>query len=247
MPIKLSIITVVDNSFNNLHTLSENIKPILENDQIEWVIKDSGRCKKTLRWGNKNKNKNLIFISSKDSGIYDALNLAIIESKGLYYLVVGSDDLLIKENIFKLLEKIDLFINYEVISFPVMTTNGLIRVNKYIPTFINIRSLISSHSVGTLIKKNVHFKYGFYKPHYKILADSYFISLIKKNKILQLEYMYLGTFSLNGVSSKKNIVIIFEAFKYHIDLGHNFLLQCLILIVRFLLLIVRFLRFKIKY
>ena len=247
MPTKLSIITVVDDSYNNLLILAENIKPILENDQIEWVIKDSGRCKKTLQWGNKNKVKNLIFISSKDNGIYYALNLAIIESKGTYYLVVGSDDSLIKENIFRLLEKIDSFTNFDVISFPVMTIKGLVRVNKYLPISVNIKSLIASHSVGTLIKKNVHFKYGFYKERYKILADSYFISLIKKNKILQLEYMYLGTFSLNGVSSKKNIVIIFEAFKYHIDLGHNFLLQCLILIVRFLLLIVRFLRFKIKY
>lgn len=234
MPIKLSIITVVNDSFNNLHKLAENIKPILENDQIEWIIKDSGRCKKTLQWGNKNKNKNLIFISSKDSGIYDALNLAIIESKGLYYLVVGSDDSLIKENIFKLLEKIDLFINYEVISFPVMTINGLVRVNKYIPIFVNVKSLIASHSVGTLIKKNVHFKYGFYKPHYKILADSYLISLIKKNKILQLENIHLGTFSINGISSQKNIGKILEAFKYHTNLNHNFFLQCVILILRYI-------------
>ena len=239
MPIKLSIITVVDNSFNNLHTLSENIKPILENDQIEWVIKDSGRCKKTLRWGNKNKNKNLIFISSKDSGIYDALNLAIIESKGLYYLVVGSDDLLIKENIFRLLEKIDSFTNFDVISFPVMTIKGLVRVNKYLPISVNIKSLIASHSVGTLIKKNVHFKYGFYKPHYKILADSYFISLIKKNKILQLENIHLGTFSLNGISSKINIERIHEAFKYNINLNHNFFLQCVIVIVRYIILMTK--------
>ena len=77
-----------------------------------------------------------------------------------------------------------------------------------------MRAFISCHSVGALIKKNLHLKYGFYSNKFPIVADQLFIkkccqlgATVKKIDIL------VGEFGLNGVSTEDTIGTCVEFFR----------------------------------
>jgi hypothetical protein len=234
MPL-ISIITASHKNISGLKNLYERINKIQSND-FNWVIKDSGACKETSLWLAGLVDTKIQYDNSIDSGIYNALNTAIKISAAKYYITVGSDDDLNAESFDLLLNNLkeNSFLSADVIALPVIINDTIKHRNKLIPSFISATGLISSHSVGTVIKKELHFEFGYYDESYKILSDSLFIVKIYRNnkKFIYPKLKPLGSFSLSGISNNNHSLKIIEAYNYNIELGGSRILQSILLMLR---------------
>lgn len=95
--IKVSIITVCKNSESYLtETINSVISQTYPN--IEYIIIDGGSSDSTLEIIDRYSDQISMFLSEKDSGMYDAINKGLKMSTGDYILILNSDDLLAKKN-----------------------------------------------------------------------------------------------------------------------------------------------------
>jgi hypothetical protein len=232
---KLSIITASHQNLDGLAALKTQIQPAL-GDQINWIIKDSACCDSSLQWGNHLNDHNIHFFSSPDSGIYSALNYALEQSASEFYLVVGSDDSLNTESLFNVsaMLRTDSFDNLDVISFPVIINGNIFRKKRMRPIWVSIGGLISSHSVGTIIRRELHSSIGKYQEEFKILADALFLRQAYQSgaKFKNFNFPVIGSFSTHGVSSTQHARRILEAYSYNVSCGDSPALQAFLMMLR---------------
>ena len=135
-------------------------------------------------------NSNLMIISSYDSGIYDALNQALLHVKTPYYLVLGDDDTLDEQVLFDSLLKysqILIALNPSVIKFK--------SYNK------STKKIASYHSVSHILKVDLHMRYGYYSKLFKIASDQLFLNKISKEITFESNEI-IGIYGGDGISSK---------------------------------------------
>jgi glycosyltransferase involved in cell wall biosynthesis len=232
----LSIVTPVHDNLSGIKNIYHDLcQLICCNNGLIWIIKDSGSSTEIIKWHKAVNKSNIILISNKDFGIYDAINLAIKHSPSKYYLVVGSDDRIYNKNINLLLSNLtdNKYRDFDMISFPVIVSGILRRRRRYIPLSWSISSLISSHSCGLIIKKSLHDKIGYYSLDYAILSDSL---LILKFHYLGLNIYYenfpIGIFNADGISSSLSFKRAIESYKYQVECGSSKYLQLIYYSIR---------------
>lgn len=95
---KISIITVC---YNSEKTIEETIRSVVKQtyQNIEYIIIDGASNDKTLEIIEKYKNKIAVFISEKDSGIYNAMNKGIEHSTGDILYFLNANDYLFDKNV----------------------------------------------------------------------------------------------------------------------------------------------------
>lgn len=231
-----------------LELIYKEIVSILSSE-LQWIIKDSGYSTTVIDWYKLKSNNNIKLIVSKDSGIYDALNTAIKYVNSNYYLVLGSDDLIISNGIKDLLFnlKLNKYKNYDFISFPVLKKNQVYDRRNYIPVSWSVSSIVVSHSCGLVINKSVHSMIGLYSTKYKILSDSLLILKAYKLKCnFYHENFVIGSFCTEGISSNLTVLRSIEAFKIQIESGSLPLLQIIFIIIRIFCLNLKKLQFLIR-
>ena len=117
----ISVVTVVKNDLTRLKKTILSLKNIYNDSQFEHLIIDGLSDDKTSSFVKKLKQrkKNIIFLSSKDKGIYDAMNKGIEISNGDLLIFINAGDELIvnKRNLINKLNKFEL-LNTDVICFP---------------------------------------------------------------------------------------------------------------------------------
>lgn len=91
VPPFLSIITVVYNNLSGLQFTFQSINSQTSSD-FEWLIIDGGSTDGTREWVATLSCPNLIFISEKDNGLYDAMNKGIAKASGKYLWFMNSGD-----------------------------------------------------------------------------------------------------------------------------------------------------------
>ena len=98
---KVSIITVV---YNNKKTILDAILSVRNQTyrHIEHIIIDGGSIDGTLEIIKDNLNENIILISEKDNGLYDAMNKGIKLATGNVIGILNSDDMYNNFNTIKL-------------------------------------------------------------------------------------------------------------------------------------------------
>ena len=182
----LSIITVVKNDSINIE---KTIKSIISqnNQEIEYILIDGKSSDGTLQIAQKFYNKIDKIISSKDRGIYDAMNTGIKNSSGKYIGFCNSGDVLKKNSlkiIIKFLKKdIDILfgtVKRNYISATIIKSGFNLNRLKYNFDFA------TSHSTGFYIKKNFHNKIGYYDLNFRCSADYDFYLRILKQKNLKI-------------------------------------------------------------
>jgi glycosyltransferase involved in cell wall biosynthesis len=180
---------------------------------FEWVVADGVSSDGTLDLlnGFGARSPWVRYISEPDFGVYHALNKAIAAARGQYYVVAGADDLL----------DADALARYaEVAAGGADVVLARVRRNgKVIGGFYPNRAWIGtarvfagSHSVGMLIRTDLHQRFGFYARRFPLLADVFFLkTLLRSGSVRFVTADFVaGTFAEGGLTTVNKLQILAE-------------------------------------
>jgi glycosyltransferase involved in cell wall biosynthesis len=231
------IISIIIATLNSEKTLPHLLDSVYEQDcldNFEIIFIDGNSEDATLELI-ENHPLNSILVSEIDFGIYDALNKGIKISSGEFYLVIGSDDYFVRGAFSKLIHEIKTNSGYDLYLFPVIKGNKIVRPRKlnYLRRIISWSWIFSSHSMGTLIKKDLHNYLGFYSNKYPLLADGdFFKKAIINCSTIHISNVTLGVFGSEGVTSLKSVQLVGETWMIQVENGENIFIQTILLILR---------------
>lgn len=207
---KISIITIC---YNSSKTIEQTIQSVLKQDykNIEYIIKDGGSKDDTMKIVESYESKfdgRLKYVSTRDNGLYDAMNVGIKMATGDIIGLLNSDDILASENIISKIAA-----EFENKSCDVVYSNLLFMDQETMS--IPVRNFIShklSKKLGwhpphpTLyLKKEIYNTIGLFNTNYRIAADyDFMLRLIKSNYIFcyvneYFVFMRSGGISTNGI------------------------------------------------
>lgn len=196
----ISIITVTYNAASVLPGLIESLRAQTDRD-FEWVVVDGGSTDGTVELLKAASDVVGKWVSEPDFGIYDAMNKAIRRAKGDYYLVCGADDRLAQSAVANY-RQVAMQTNAEMLSACVETTSGVIRPGRGQTWRRGHAAFVSHHSVGVLIRRELHERFGYYSRRFPIAADQLFIKRVCMTPGVQFVTMdfVAGNYSTEGVS-----------------------------------------------
>lgn len=229
---KISVITAAYNAESCIQNLIESLRAQKDKD-FEWVVVDGASTDRTLEILKSITDLNIKIISEPDFGIYDALNKGIKTCSGEYYLVAGADDVFYENAIQDY--KSGIGHSVDIITGIVHKNGHSVHVRKGGAWLFDQCAYITRHSIGALIKKNLHLQYGFYSRKFPIAADQLFIMQCCENgaKTIQLDSV-VGEFGTSGVSSEDLIGTCTEKFRVQILLGKNKWIQFILFVLKIL-------------
>lgn len=207
--IQLSIITI---NFNNREGLSRTFESVFsrKKEGMEYLVIDANSNDGSKELIEQNKDKIDLSISESDKGIYDGMNKGISLANGKYVIFINSGDLLIHENILKLIEENDQDVIYG--NTKIQYTNGFEREAVAFPKEDLWKSLPFVHQSvlvkGELLKKNPFDLTYKFCSDYELFCrlESHNASWIKLNEtIAQIE--------AGGVSDEKRDEATTEVFE----------------------------------
>jgi hypothetical protein len=223
----LNIICCVHDNFHGISNVFARFQEI-QSDKVRLIIKDSGACKRTAVFFSELADDRVIFDNAHDNGIYNAINQVLKKYCSIkdQYLVLGSDDEINPISLDKYINEKN-FQLHAIHVFSVIKSGKLHQPTNNNFLFISLHPLIASHSLGCAIPVQLHYKYGFYDETYKILADSKFLTDVLARDVVRIisHNICMGQFGANGISSTDISTRIFEAYRYHIELGYNKYIQ----------------------
>lgn len=232
MSIRISIITATFNASKLIPNLINSLRAQSDND-FEWVIADGGSddgTQEILDLAACSLNINLD--SRPDFGIYDALNRAIRLSTGDYYLVLGADDTLYPDAISDF-RKHAIASNADIIAAKIMCDGKIVSMRRPWPWLHGAFAYVSSHAVGSLIRRSLHEKLGFYSAKYPIAADQLFLlHAVKSGARVVSVNLIAGEFCSKGLSGTDILGVLSEGFRVQVKMGNNSFFQFLIFILR---------------
>lgn len=221
---KITLITATLNSEKVIGTLAQSITKQSDNN-FNWIIQDGLSDDKTLEILKNYNIPNLTIYSEKDTGIYDAFNKALSNCDTEYYLVVGSDDILEPDAIKNYNYHIKLN-KPDIVASRWRVGNKIYRPFRNLGWLKGMNGLSSSHSVATLIKKNLHERFGYYSLKFPICADALFIKIcIYNGANISYADFISGTFTVGGFSSKNKFKTLKEQYEIQKLTEKNILLQ----------------------
>ena len=233
----LSIITVC---FNSEKTIKRTINSILNQSEtnFEYIIIDGKSTDSTLKIIEsfedefKKKSIHFLYISEKDSGIYQAFNKGIKLSSGDWISFIGSDDYYLKD---ALKEYFNVIKNNDTkrIDYVYSNVNLVDRNNKIIKSindnwkWSKFKRYMNIPHVGSLHNINYFKKYGFFDESYSIAAD--YELLLRANKNLKtFKVNEITVKMLDGGASNKSVLRAFkETFKAKNKTGKINFFTCL--------------------
>jgi hypothetical protein len=191
-----------------------------------WVIIDSNSTDGTVEHFLNIKDSWIQFLSEKDNGIYDGLNKGLSLTKTKYYVVSGSDDLPNVDVLLDLILKNKLS-EPDLILGNVIYENGIIKSPLIDLKYIK-NSRLSFHSIGTIIKTDLHKKIGKYSNTLRLASDELFFQKIMEfdNFSYFLSEEIFGFYSNTGVSAKNKYLSTLEMFyvKYSTHKPNSYIL-----------------------
>ncbi|MEQ1620720.1 MAG: glycosyltransferase [Methylococcales bacterium] len=229
----ISIITATYNAAEVLPRLISSLRSQTDKD-FEWVISDGASTDGTVEIAQSARDLNLVLDSRPDFGIYDALNRAIQLSTGEYYLVLGADDLLYPEAIASFRRLINTS-EADLITAQVLADGVINSVRRPWPWLYGQFAYVSSHAVGTLIRKSLHDQFGLYSRRFPIAADQLFLKKVGDNgaRILKAHFV-AGEFSTQGTSGNDILGTLTEGLRVQLMTGEKRFWQVLIFFLRLL-------------
>jgi glycosyltransferase involved in cell wall biosynthesis len=233
-PVSISVITATFNAGLHLPRLIASLEAQTDGD-FTWIIADGASSDNTLGLiEDASKSIDIKVDSHADCGIYDALNHAIQMCDTDYYIVAGADDAF----------EPDAIRNYrwaaegsehDLITSSVRADG----VNKPWPRnwewLYGQFAHVSSHSIGLMVRKDLHLRFGQYRQDLYIAADQKFIlDCIHGGAVLRRADFVAGDFTTSGTSGTDVLRSLLEWFAVMVSVGHGLLPQLVILSSRLL-------------
>lgn len=210
---RISVITATRNVAATLPALYDSLCA-QDYPDFEWIIADGGSTDGTIGLLQEFRARSpwVHFVSEPDGGIYDAINRAVARATGDYYVVAGADDLFNRDALSKYAE----FATRDGadVVFARVLKGGRV-IGGFEPDKVWVgpsRIFASSHSVGTLFRKDLHQRFGRYSHRFPLLADVYFLKLLYRAgsvKFLDTDFI-AGTFSEGGATSGNQLQLLAE-------------------------------------
>ena len=201
----VSIVTVV---FNAGRTIEETIQSVLTQSykNIEYIIIDGKSNDSTVDVIKKHESSIKYWISEIDSGVYDAMNKGIDQSKGDWLIFLGADDKLFDELV---IEKLIIATQLDQKGQEnplVIFGNTLYSSGKYFRSFVNVRTLIRNtiQHQSAIYHKSLFNNFR-YDSSLRINSD-YELNLILYLKNIQVKYINstIAVCSCGGLSTDFN-------------------------------------------
>ena len=201
----ISVITVV---LNGEKYLEEAILSIIKQtyNNIEFIIIDGGSTDRSLDIIQKYENNIDLWISEKDSGLYNAMNKGIALSSGDFVGFVGSDDYLYLNTLEKLAKAAKKeTIDYTVGSVDIILENGQLKEKILVlPNFLMQNRFIfdmATHHLSFYVSRKIINKIGNFDENFNIRSDyDMTIRVISKSKKKFNFTDSVGSFREGGVS-----------------------------------------------
>jgi len=179
------------------------------------LVKDRAKCQTKV-------------IVSEDFSIYHGMNKALADIDTDYYLVVGSDDRLDAGTV----EFINRTIReqaFDLLFGAVMINGRKVRPGNKLGWLFAMHGVGSSHSVGTIIRTDLHKRFGAYSKRYPVLADQFFIKSVIYGgaKIIRSDQVF-GYYSIGGFSGTHALDYLTDLLKLQLQTEKYWLLQLLL-------------------
>jgi glycosyltransferase involved in cell wall biosynthesis len=212
---KLSVITIV---YNNVKDIERTMRSVLNQTypNIEYIIVDGASTDGTRDVIDKYKNKLAVFISEKDSGIYDAMNKGMALATGDYLLFMNSGDEIystdtVKE-VFESSPGADIY--YGETEMFNEEWHSLGRRRHSAPETFNWKSFKQGMSIShqaIYVKRSLALPYDL---QYKYSADIDWIIKVAKNaSSIVNTHMYVAKYLVGGISKQKHMASLKERFR----------------------------------
>ncbi|RYG31233.1 MAG: glycosyltransferase [Burkholderiales bacterium] len=226
----ISIITATYNVRDTIVPLTASLKAQTSAD-FEWIVVDGASTDGTQLLLAQMQGLPLRWISEPDFGIYHALNKGLGMASGDYYLVVGADDQLEPHAI----ESFSAALKSapDVVSAPVWIEDVLMRPRDAKDWFRSGPPMVAAHSVGTLMRRDLHQRLGWYSRRYPIAADTFFLlrAVEAGCRFIEIDKP-VGRFGRDGVSSVDVLGALCESLRANIEVRGQLLLQLAMFAVR---------------
>lgn len=230
----ISVITATLNAGKFIGHLAADLDAQTDGD-FQWIVVDGGSTDDTLNQFPEALEARITIIQERDFGIYDALNKALRRCQSDYYLVIGADDRLRPDAIagYRRLAEVSAA---DIVAASVKDGNVVAMSGRGKPWLRGHSAYLSHHSAGTLIRRSLHDRFGFYSHAFPIAADQLFVkrSVLGGAKLHCAPEFVAGEFSRTGVSSVQFTATLFEFTLVQLRTETNRALQLLIFIGRLL-------------
>ncbi|MGZ5800840.1 MAG: glycosyltransferase [Burkholderiaceae bacterium] len=229
--ITISIITATYNAAALLPTLIDSLRVQTDKD-FEWIVADGGSTDGTLALLKNIRDLNIVISSQPDFGIYDALNRAIKLATNEYYIVMGADDSFFPDAI-RNFRQAAAHSGAEIVTAEVLIAGQVLKTKEGKCWRFGLNGFISAHSVGTMFRKTLHQKFGFYSRKFPIAADQLFvIQACQGGASRHVVNFISGKFGTSGISTSDYLGTILEFFRVQIITKHNKIFQLVLLWMR---------------
>jgi glycosyltransferase involved in cell wall biosynthesis len=218
----ISIITATYNAEKLLPNLVSSLRAQTDK-RFEWIVVDGASKDGTVEILKSIEDLPISWISESDFGIYDALNKGIKLAQGEYYLVLGADDWLYPDAIGNYIESI-IRTSPDILTAGVKYGNGKVLYRPKGRSWFNGQmAFVTGHAVGSVYRKCLHDKVGFFSKKYPITADQLFTKKAVQSgaNVVCCDFV-AGCFGSAGVSSVDIAGVLTEFFRVQLETERKF-------------------------
>ena len=228
----ISIATATFNADDQLPGLIDSLRAQTDRN-FEWIVVDGASSDTTIDLLSASGDIVSAWISEPDFGIYDALNKAIRLSTGEYYLVLGADDKLHPDAIAKYRQHATLS-GADFVTASILLDGHVSAGRKGRSWWNGMFAYVSGHSVGTLIRRSLHDRFGYYSRRFPVAADMYFIktACMSPNVCVHQADFVAGEHGKAGVSSVDKAATFCDCFRVQLETEPGKLRQILLFILK---------------
>lgn len=220
-----TFVTIVTSTLNAGSTLEYLIHSLRDQSarNFDWIVADGGSTDQTLKLLTESSDVLTQLLDGPDFGIYHGLNRAVSVVRTPYYLVIGADDTLDRDAVHHF-NAAAAESNADFISGRVRTSDGgELRPARGNPYRYGHLAYVSQHSVGTLIRKNLHDRVGLYSNKFPVAADRHFIlkAIERHGATVEALNIIVGTYAMTGTSNAQFYNTLLDIFKVDYELANR--------------------------
>ncbi len=209
----ITVLTPTKNSAQCIGGLVLSLQSQTESNFI-WLVVDSDSSDSTLELVKDALLERKQVVTGHDFSIYHGLNRGVKAVQTEYYLVVGSDDRLDECAIANYTQAVLTNNSPDFVFAATSRTAHTVMPRSNLGWLYGMHGVGSSHSVGTLIKKTLHSRFGYYSPRYPMLADAYFIKNALNFGSSSFHASFIaGFYSVTGFSSNDSLHYLLEFYE----------------------------------